>query len=68
LNYLITHQHKNLTIYVHSIVYSHLTKGLLSIVWKWKRKFKTGLKVKSNSDYYLTEFHFFDVNEEEIKF
>jgi len=68
LNYLITHQHKNLSIYLHPIVYSHLTKGILSIVWKWKRKFKTRIKVKSNSDYYITEFHFFDANDEEIKF
>ncbi len=68
LNYLIIHQHKNLTILVHPIVYSHLTKGIFSIAWKWKRKFKAKIKVKSNSDYYLTEFHFFDANEEEIKF
>src|SRR4051812_8692463 len=31
LNYLVTHQHKNLTIFVHPIVYSHLTKGLFPI-------------------------------------
>lgn len=71
LHYLITHQHKNLTIYVHPIVYSHLTKGLLglfSIASKWGRKFKTKIKVKANADYYFTEFHFFDANEEEIKF
>ena len=64
LSYLITHQHKNLTIYVHPIVYSHLTKGIFPITWKWKRKFKTRIKVKPNSDYYLIEFHFFDANED----
>ncbi len=68
LHYLVTHQHKNLTIYVHPIVYSHLTKGIFSISWKWRRKLKTRIKVKANSDYYLTELHFFDSNEEEIKF
>jgi ribonuclease G len=68
LNYLITHQHKNLTIFVHPIVYSHLTKGFFSIAWKWNRKYKTKIKVKPNSDYYFTEFHFFDAHEEEIKF
>jgi len=69
--YLITHQHKNLTIFIHPIVYSHLTKGFLhyfSIAGKWRRKFKTKIKVKPNSDYYFTEFHFFDANYEEIKF
>jgi len=68
LNYLVTHQHKNLTISVHPILYSHLTKGIFSISWKWNRKYKTRIHVKANSDYYLTEFHFFDSHEEEIKF
>ncbi len=68
IHYLVTHQHKNLTIFVHPIVYSHLTKGIFSIGSKWRRKFKTRIKVKENKDYYLTEFHFFDSNEEEIKF
>jgi ribonuclease G len=67
IHYLITHQHKNLTLMVHPILYSHLTKGIFSIKWKWKRKFKTPIIVKPNSDYYLTEFHFYDSNEEEIK-
>ncbi len=67
LHYLVVHQHKNLTIFVHPILYSHLTKGWFSIRWKWKRKFKTGIKLKANSDYYFTEFHFFDENDEEIK-
>ena len=68
LNYLVTHQHKNLTIVVHPILYSHLTKGFFSIKWKWNRKYKTRIRVKPNSDYYITEFHFFDMHEEEIKF
>lgn len=68
LNYLVTHQHKNLIIHVHPYLYSHLTKGIFSIAWKWNRKYKTRIRVKANSDYYLTEFHFFDTHEEEIKF
>ncbi len=68
LNYLVTHQHKNLVIAVHPILHSHLTKGIFSIAWKWNRKYKTRIRVKPNSDFYLTEFHFFDAHEEEIKF
>ena len=68
LNYLVTHQHKNLVIAVHPYIYSHLTKGIFSINWKWNRKYKTRIRIKANSDYYLTEFHFFDSHEEEIKF
>ena len=68
LNYLVTHQHKNLIVTVHPYLYSHLTKGIFSIAWKWNRKYKTRIRIKANSDYYLTEFHFFDTHEEEIKF
>lgn len=67
LHYLLTHQHKNLTLIVHPILYSHLTKGFFSIQWKWRRKYKTRIIIKPNSDYYFTEFHFFDSNDEEIK-
>src|SRR5947208_705215 len=67
LHYLFTHQHSNLTLMVHPILFSHLTKGWFSIRWKWKRKFKKQLNVKANVDYYFTEFHFFDAHDEEIK-
>ena len=69
LHYMVTHQHKNLTIVVHPIVYSHLTKGFFSNIRRtWQRKLKTPIKIKANSDYYFTEFKFFDANDEEIKF
>ncbi|WP_153800224.1 Rne/Rng family ribonuclease [Foetidibacter luteolus] len=68
LHYLVTHQHKNLTLMVHPILHSHLTKGIFSsIKRKWRKKYKTKMDIKANTDYYLTEFHFYDANEEEIK-
>src|SRR6478752_70653 len=62
LNYLITHSHKNLTVQVHPIVFAYLTKGWWwnSKVGKWKRKFKQNATVKEDTNYHLTEFHFFD--------
>jgi ribonuclease G len=69
LHYLVTHQHKNLTLVVHPIVYSHLTKGWFSsIIKKWKRNFKTKLKVQANTNFHMVEYKFFDEHEEEIKF
>ncbi len=69
LNYLVSHAHKHLTLFVHPIVYSHLTKGIFnSISRKWKRTYKTKLKIKENNSYHLVEFRFFDEHEEEIKF
>ncbi len=70
LLYLVTHQHKNLTLVTHPILHSHLIKGWWgrSIKSKWQRKHQVKLKVMPNTNYQLTEFHFFDQNEEEIKF
>ncbi|MES1214911.1 MAG: ribonuclease E/G, partial [Bacteroidota bacterium] len=68
LNYLITHKHSNLTVSVHPILHAYLTKGWLwSRKSKWSRKFKQRINIVANSAYHLTEFHFFDKHEEEIK-
>ena len=70
MSYLITHQHKNLTLIVNPIVYSHLTKGWFfnSIKFKWNRKYKTKIKIQANNTYHLTEFNFLDQTDEQIKF
>jgi ribonuclease G len=69
LSYLITHHHEDLTLVVHPILYSHFTKGLFfnSKQWKWRFKYGKKVKIKENSQYHLTEYHFFDKHEEEIK-
>ena len=68
LNYLLTHKHSNLTIVVSPIIFAYLTKGWLwSKAAKWRRKYKQKITVKSDSNYHLTEFHFYDNNGEEIK-
>jgi ribonuclease G len=69
LSYLINHQHKDLTLVVHPIMYAYLTKGGIfgSKKWKWRWKYKQSINLKPNTNYHLTEFHFFDKREEEIK-
>ncbi|MCM5529470.1 Rne/Rng family ribonuclease [Parasegetibacter sp. NRK P23] len=68
LSYLVTHQHNNLTLMVHPILYAYLTKGwLFSKARKWQRKHKTRLTIKENTNYHLTEFNFFDQHDEQIK-
>ncbi len=68
LNYLFVHKHKNLTLAVHPIIYAYLTKGwLMSIIAKWRRKFKQKIKLEANTNYHFTEFRFFDERDEEIK-
>lgn len=67
LSYLVMQKHKGLTIVVHPIVYAYLTKGFISIRRRWSWKYKQTIKLRADNNYYLTEFHFFDSNEEEIK-
>ncbi len=68
LSYLIMQKHSKLSIHVHPIIHAYLTKGwLFSKFSKWKRKYKQGIKIKSVSAYHLTEFHFYDEHDDEIK-
>ncbi|MEJ7914133.1 MAG: Rne/Rng family ribonuclease, partial [Chitinophagaceae bacterium] len=67
LNYLITHKHNNLTLVVNPILHAYLTKGVFSRRFKWRWKYKQRIQIKQNTNYHLTEFHFFDDRDEEIK-
>jgi ribonuclease G len=71
LSYLINHQHKDLTLTVHPIMHAYLTKGNFlgfgSRQAKWRWKYKQKVNIHPNTNYHLTEFHFFDKEEEEIK-
>ncbi len=69
LSYLYTHNHKGLSLQVHPIMYAYLTKGLWfsSKQWKWRKQYKQKLNIIANNNLHLTEYHFYDSNEEEIK-
>jgi ribonuclease G len=69
LNYLITHKHTQLKLVVHPILYAYLTKGWFwnTKMAKWNRQFGQKTQVVADTSYHLTEFRFFDKNEEEIK-
>jgi ribonuclease G len=67
LNYLVMQKHKDLVLSVHPIMEAYLRKGLPSKRMRWSWKYKQKIRIKSNNNYHLTEYHFFDSNEEEIK-
>ena len=52
-------------------MYAYLTKRsffrLNSSQWQWRWKYGKKVNIKENTNYHLTEFHFFDQHEEEIK-
>lgn len=69
LGYLVSNQHKVLTLLVHPIVYSHLTKGnyFTSLRRRWSKKYKVNLTVKSDSDLEIIAYKFYDSNNEHIR-
>jgi ribonuclease G len=67
ISYLSEQKHKSLAISVHPILYAYLTKGFISKRRKWSWKYKIDLSIKADNSYHLTEFHFFDKSEEEIR-
>lgn len=69
LNYLITHKHSGLKLVVNPIMYAYLTKGWLwsSKMSKWNKKFKQKTRLEGDTNYHLTEYKFFDKQDEEIK-
>ena len=69
LNYLITHKHSGLKLVVNPIMHAYLTKGMFwsSKVAKWNKKFKQKTRLEADTNYHLTEYKFFDKQDEEIK-
>ena len=67
LSYLVMQKHTGLTIEVHPILYAYLTKGIPSRRLRWSWKYRQKIGIKPNSNYHLTEFHFYDKSDEEIK-
>lgn len=69
LHYLITHKHKGLKLVVNPIMHAYLTKGMFwnSKLAKWNKKFGQKTTLLKDTNYQLTEYRFFDSNEEEIK-
>ena len=68
LAYLATHGHKKLTLLVHPIIHSHLTKGIFtSIIKRWRKKYKLKLQSQASNTSHLVEYKFLDDQMEEIK-
>jgi ribonuclease G len=69
LSYLVTHKHGSLTLVVHPIIYAYLTKGWpwSSMIARWRKKYKQKIRLEQDTNNHLTEYKFFDQQNEEIK-
>jgi ribonuclease G len=67
LDYLInTLNLKNITIILHPYIASFIRKGFPSLRFRWIWKYKTYIKVRSDSNYHMGEYYFLNAVGEEI--
>ncbi|MBK8658000.1 MAG: Rne/Rng family ribonuclease [Bacteroidetes bacterium] len=66
LEHLVT-THKKLKLYCHPIFAAYLRKGFPSLRMQWFFKYKKWISISSNEDFGITDYKFFDDNDEEIK-
>ncbi|NCD69613.1 Rne/Rng family ribonuclease [Mucilaginibacter agri] len=67
-NYILVEQNeKSITLCVHPYIEAYIKKGIFTRQIKWYFKYGQWIKVKSNPAYQITEFHFFNTKDEEIK-
>ncbi len=66
LNHLLN-THTKLKLYCHPIFAAYLQKGFPSRRMNWFLKYKKWVRIYQNEDFAITEYKFFDDNDEEIK-
>jgi len=65
--HIATHKKYNkVTLYTHPYIEAFLKRNIFSLRWKWQRKYGVKLQVFSDDSFYLTEFHFYDKEGNEI--
>ncbi|WP_257658536.1 Rne/Rng family ribonuclease [Parapedobacter lycopersici] len=68
LSFILKEQNeRDITLCVHPYIYAYIRSGLMSRRVKWFFKFGRWIRVKPVAAYYLTEFHFFNSKDVEIK-
>lgn len=68
LSYLLNEMdYRDLRLVTHPFLEAFIKKGFVSIQWKWFWQLRKWITVLGNNNYYLTEYRFFDANNEEIK-
>lgn len=66
LGHLVT-THARLKLYCHPIIGAYLKKGFPSLRTKWLMKYKKWIRIYQNEDFGITDYKFFDSNDDEIK-
>src|SRR5690606_10883169 len=68
LSFILQEQNEmGVTLCVHPYIAAYIRTGLISKRLRWFFRYGKWIKIREMSSYYLTEFHFFNSKDEEIK-
>lgn len=67
IKYLVEKNYKKIKLHVNPILFAYLKKGIYNKQWKWFMTYKHWVTLKSDNDCDLVEYHFYDIDGEEIK-
>jgi len=68
LNFIIQSRPKSkVNLHVHPYIEAYLKKGIPSLQMKWYMNFYKWVNIHANSDFQLTDYRFYDANEDEIR-
>jgi ribonuclease G len=68
LNFIVQSRPKSkIKLQVHPFIDAYLRKGWKSMQMKWYMKFYKWVKISSNNDFHLTQYKFYDENDDEIR-
>jgi ribonuclease G len=59
--------HDKIKLFVHPYLEAYFNRGLWSIRRSWQWKYKKKIEIYPNSDLAISEYHFFDMEDDEIK-
>jgi len=65
-NIMDIHKFKSMTLQVHPYIHAYLTRGVFSVIRKWRGKYKTKLQAQSLSSLNFLEYHILDPYGDEI--
>ena len=65
---LTKYKNKKITLMLHPYVVSFLTKGIFSILFRWRLRYLRQLKIKPSSSLAFLEYHFYDTKGDKILF
>jgi ribonuclease G len=58
---------KKFKLHVHPYVYAYITKGLVSLLMKWKWKYCKGIKMIPDQSLGMLEYKFYDLDKNEFE-